>query len=358
MYPPWNDLNLNDYERIDGMKSLGFVQHHRPDIHIITDQTENDFDPKIIVPEIEKGLSQNKKVALFFWDEDFILENRYSDVLNRALEEFRDEPVYLCSNMDDECLLVYQERRNIPVKPIYIPWWYVNFIPDMLNKRTSIYQGPLSESGTQFACYVNRPDWHKTALVRSLESRNLGRIGDIRQSQNRSKSDHDYYQLGDQKTWKSSHDVKRSLFWDEDLQTWIDHNTRNITKLEQMLGDIPLVINPESNLGLFVISEKSLWPVVLGRMLLIYSRPRAMKTLQKFLSYDLSIYLDLEFDDIDGWTEVEHQQRLECLLDKNIYMITHAREIYHEISKDLDEAADQIGPICYRRFCQSLDEIV
>lgn len=354
MYPDYDNLDLKMYPRIDGMYSLGFVQTHRPEICIITDKTESKFDPVDIILQIDHALRKNKKAALFFWDEDFIMPNKHSDELNQLLENYRNEPVYLCSNMDSDQLLIYTDQREIPIKVVHVPWWYMNMIPAMLDKKTHDYLGPVSQKGNHWACLINRPDPHKNMLVDALKSYNLQGLIQY----NHSSSVNSYYLPGDQDGWHSSHDMKRSLIWNEKLGYWIDHNTRNITRLEQILGDCPMIINPETTGGIFPMTEKSFWPIVLDRMFILWARPGIMQDIQSYLDYDLALYLDLEFDSIDGYEPQDQLRRLECLIDKNHYTISHARDIYPTVAEQIRNASRNIGPIFYRKFCKSLDSIV
>lgn len=353
MYPTYDNLDYKTYPRVDGMYSLGFVQEHRPDVHIVTDKSEQRYDPKIIVPEIENALHAGKKVALFFWDEDFIVSNEHSEELNRCLQDYTNESVFLCSNMIGDQLKIYSYQRRIPIKIVHVPWWYMNTIPSMLARKTNYYLGPISQKGDHWACLINRQDPHKSMLIDGLNRHGL--IG----LTNQNKSLTDYYQPGDRNGWRSSNDMKRSLVWDDELGYWIDHcGAKNIVRLEQILGDCPMVINPESTGGIFPMTEKSFWPIILDRMFILWARPGIMRDIQSYLDYDLALYLDLEFDSIDGYEPQDQLRRLECLIDKNHYTISHARDIYPTIAGQIRNASQKIGTFCYRQFCESLDSIV
>ena len=205
-----------------------------------------------------------------------------------------------------------------------------------------------------WACLINRPDPHKNLLVDGLKSRALN--GLMRYSS--SDAGTQYYQNGDRNGWRSSHDMKRSLTWDIDLGCWIDHLSKNIPRLQQILGDCPMVIQPESTGGIFCMTEKSWWPIVLDKMFVIWARPGIMHDLQQYISYDLSLYLDLEFDSIQGYEPQDHQRRLDCLLDKNLYVFNHARDIYPTIYTQLVSARQSLGASIYSKFCQSLDQLI
>jgi hypothetical protein len=341
------------------MMTLGFIAHHRPDIHIVTDRTESKYDPDRFVPEIESSLVAGKKVGLFFWDEDFIMPNQHTDKLVRSLEPFANEPVYLCSNMDGECLLTYGENLGLPIKTVHVPWWYVNMLENY--RVLDIKPRTVAQFGLQFACYVNRPEWHKSMLQDSLISRSLDSVGDIRyQNQQLGAGRHvenPYYHQNEKQDLPQSHDMKRSMVYDAEKQIWICHNSRNLVRLDQMLGDIPLVINSESNVGIFCMTEKSLWPLVLGKLTMIQARPRFMQWFGEYVGYDFSSYLDLEYDSIDGWTPLCHRRRVECMIDKNLYLITHAREAWHQVKDDLHSLAQELPARVYKKFCDGLDAI-
>lgn len=358
-YPSWSDLDLHCYAPVDHMHSLGFIAHHRPDIHIVTDRTECQFDPDTFVPEIEAALAAGKKVGLFFWDEDFMMSNQHTERLVRELEPFAQEPVYVCANMDGECLLTYRENLGLPVKTVHVPWSYLNTVGNY--HAVDIKPRTTALSGLQFACYANRPDWHKVLLKDTLLSRNLGAIGDIRYDNQQfgagDPKNHPYYQSDERQALPKSHDMKKSMIYDSQRKIWICHNARNLIRLDQRLTDIPLVIQPESTVGIFMMSEKSLWPIMLGKLVMIQARPRFMQWFGEYIGYDFSAYLDLEYDSIDGWTQIEHQHRAECMIDKNLYLIRHARDIWQEIKDDLYDLSQNLPNHIYNKFCSSLDAI-
>lgn len=339
------------------MHSLGFVAKHRPDIHIITDKTEIDYEPVSIVREIETALAQNKKVGLWFWDEDFIMGSQNKTQLDKMLQHYRDESVYLCSNMDGECLLTYKQR--VAIKVLHIPTWYFEMI------RNWQWAGVTAESQhaqkLQFACYINNSQWHKQLLQEVLLSRGLAHIGDIRHRGQQlaagSTEACDYYQHGDREGWKSSHDMKKSLHFDHTNQVFIDHNIKNLSRLQSMLQDIPLVIQSESNLGIFPATEKTLWPILLNKLMLIQARPRFMQWLSEYVKYDFGKIFNLEHDRIDGWDQVAGRQRTEHMIDSNRYVIEHAREARAALKQDLANLAQSVPGIIYKKFCDGLDQI-
>lgn len=356
-YPNLSQCINENYDRIDGMHSLGFVAKHRPDIHIITDKTETNFEPVGIVLEIETALKQNKKVGLWFWDEDFIMTTPNIAKLDQMLQNYRHESVYLCSNMDGECLLTYQQRMAIKI--LHIPTWWFEMIRNWLRIRTTVPSNRTHK--LQYACYVNNPQWHKKILQETLMKQGLGDIGDIRwcgqQIGAGDQESCDYYQQSDSHGWHSSHDMKRSLYFDEINQVFVDHNIMNTARLQTMLGDIPLVIHSESNLGIFPATEKTLWPILLNRLMLIQARPRFMQWLGQYLKYDFGKIFNLEHDRIDGWDETAGRKRTEHMIDNNRYVITHAHEVRQAMQDSLANLSQSVPSIVYKKFCDGLNQI-
>ena len=103
------------------------------------------------------------------------------------------------------------------------------------------------------------------------------------------------------------------------------------------------------------MTEKSLWPIMMGRLVLIQARPRFMSWFQSYIGYDFSQYIDLEYDSIDGWTHDLQQERTECMIDSNRMLIENAREIWHVHRQDLKLLGDSLPQKIYQRFCTALD---
>jgi len=343
------------------MQSLGFIARHRPDIHILTDRLWSRYNADTIVPEIELALRHNKKVGLFFMAPDFIMPNENSEDLIRRLEPFQDEPVWLCSDMADECLLIYKEQFALPIKSVFLPWVIVNFACNFDLTVGQDFLGPCTAKGLQFACYVNRTQSHKQDLKDRLLDRGWGSIGDIQYEGKQMGSGTVHHEWRTEQEAQilnvDSNNTVRSLFVHAPSGRWVCHNAINLTRLKDQIGDIPLVLQPETTTGLFPITEKSVWPIMLQRLLMIYGRPRIMQTVQKFTSYDLGSYLDLEYDSIDGWTLKENLQRLDCMIEKNQYLIKHAREIWRQHQDQLVQARYDLPNLVYQQFCTGLDEI-
>lgn len=363
VYPTFNPIDHLRNLCVAGDQSLGFVHTYRPDIYLITDQTHNRFHPEIVVPKIEHGLRQGKKVALFWYDEDFIVPNEHDRDLCRALESFRDEPVYLCSTMHSSNLAIYTSptHRNLPIKVLWCPWAQLTVLCQKFLATANSFQGPDLDSNIQFACYVNRVDQFKQDCIDIMLSKNLETIGHF-VVQGKALSNHERTILSgkpqDTNGWTSSHDMKKSLEYNWQMQLMVGYWFRNQQRLISMLGDIPLVIHPETNPGIFPLSDKFYWPVCGSRMVMLCGRQHLYREAAQITGFDFGCYLDLEFDSIEGWDRQAYITRLECMLDKNSYVIRHARDKWYEVQDKLRVLADDIPAKMYRHFCDALDQII
>ena len=90
---------------------------------------------------------------------------------------------------------------------------------------------------------------------------------------------------------------------------------------------------------------------------MVYARAGFYKELQPLIEYDFSIYLDLEFDSMEGWDDSAALARLDCMIEKNSYVIKHAREVWVDIKDHLHQAATKLPENIYRSFSNSLNQI-
>lgn len=362
-YPPYDALDFLRNYLIIGDPSLGFVHTYRPDIYIVPDQTHNEFDPAVIIPKIDLGLAQGKKVALMWWDADLLMPNKHSENLNRALASYRDEPVYLCVDMYGTGLLQYTSptHRNIPVKVLHCPWTQLTVVSQLCLATKQPFHGPCQQSPVQFCCFTNRLESHKEHLVRALLARNLDAVGHlVVKGQKISKSHYPvvpFYKWRDRTGWISSHDMQRCLIFDQQLEAMVGHWYLTQQRLNLMMSDIPLVVHADTSMGYMPISDKVWWPLMSGRMMLLYGRSGIYQEIREITGFDSGCYLDLEFDSIEGWDQKARTDRLECMLDKNLYVIKHAREKWHEVGSQLQDLALKIPNTLYQNFCRSLDQI-
>jgi hypothetical protein len=134
-------------------------------------------------------------------------------------------------------------------------------------------------------------------------------------------------------------------------------NTLNFKTIDRHYADIPLFINAETTPGLFLMTEKGYWPIMLGRLSMVHARPRYMQNLQRFYSIDLSQIMNLDFDHVDGWNEHDHCRRAAIMLRSNTELIDHARDIVTGRSKDLAYARQEFPTRLWAQCINILDQL-
>ena len=110
-------------------------------------------------------------------------------------------------------------------------------------------------------------------------------------------------------------------------------------------------------LGIFPNTEKSVWPVLLGKLFLVYGWPGVMNWIQRFHPIDLKSFANLTFDKIDGWDNEAHELRLHYLIDDNKELIRDASNKYNELKPELETAGVQFSENLYNFFVSQIQGI-
>jgi hypothetical protein len=354
-FPAYHELDITKYPLIAGVYTLGLIDKHRPDIEIIhREMWESYTDYVWLDNKIVSALDCNKTVCLFIWDEGVSFDLNFV----KCVLKYQSSPVYVITQLDDFCMLRYQDQgiQNI----IEIPWWLLN---DCLcyyracNQNLSIHE---FDSDYNFLCMVNRYQKHKLDLVHELGNAELHQVGFITVS--------DYSTLNaDTQNFcqqsqippytKLTHPLGKTRANAEINGVHVSANVENFLQIEKQYRNIPLIINPETGYGTFMTSEKSLWPLLLGRLCLISGRWRIMRDIQRFYDVDFSSYLNLEFDEIHGWTDDYQQTRIRTMINDNKDLIRDSKNIYQSLKSDLEQARWTIGKNMYNFFVQQLAHI-
>ena len=77
-----------------------------------------------------------------------------------------------------------------------------------------------------------------------------------------------------------------------------------------------------------------------------------MSTIQRFYNVDISRYANLEFDNI-----LDHELRLEAMIDQNRNLIKNCRDVYQELKPELEQARWKLGANLYKFCIEQLDTI-
>ena len=358
-YPEFDQIDLSIYELIYGFRTLGFLKKHRKDCIFITGDQWQDYDRyEWLDQRIQQGLDQNKIVCMVPWDEDIISPldtHKLSKVLNRYI----NDPVWLITQLDSEAQKIYTFQHGIQCKIIELPWWLLN---DCLSYYAVTNKIDNQIGKNNYLCMLGRFEQHKFDVALALKKYQLDSYGlitiaypDLYPPENlnfcQAHKKVPYTNLN-QPLWpKMGAQVEIN-------GVWVSSNVENFLFIEQEYSDIPLMINPETTCGIFFSTEKSLWPLLLGKLMLIHGRPGAMKYMQRFYDVDFSSYANLNFDQqSDNWTSQGHQARLELLINQNQQLIQNCSEIYQHLYPELESARWTLGRNMYKYFIEQLDKI-
>jgi len=358
-FPAYHELDITKYSLISGYYTLGMVYKHRPDIEIIYPEMwpppeVYNLDYSWLDKKIVSALNCGKTVCLFIWDEDISFIPSFIE----CVLKYQSDPVYVITQLDDFCMLRYRDQgiQNI----IEIPWWLLNecLCYYRLCNQSSMIN--VFHSDHNFLCMINRPQKHKLDLVKELGNAGLDQLGYITVI-DKSTVDTDIQKFCQQSKMPPFRNIHCPLGTTRANSIingiHVSGSVENSLLIEKQLSHIPLIINPESSCGIFFTTEKSLWPLLLGRLCLISGRWRIMRYIQRFYDIDFSSYINLEFDEIHGWTDDYHENRVRTMISHNKDLIKDSKDIYKNLQHDLEKARWTIGKNMYEFFVQQLSQI-
>jgi len=354
-FPAYHELDITKYPLIAGVYTLGLIEKHRPDIEIIhAEMWESYTDYDWLDLKIVSALDRAKTVGLFIWDEDIEFDPNFI----KCVSKYQSSPVYVITQLDDFCMLRYRDQgiQNI----IEIPWWLLN---DCLcyycvcDQNLSITK---FDSDHNFLCMINRYEKHKLDLVKELGNAGLYQVGHITVSDYTTVNadTQNFCQQSNLLPYlKLSHPLGKTRANAEINGIHVSANVENFLQIEKQYRNIPLIINPETSYGTFFTTEKSLWPLLLGRLCLISGRWHIMQNIQRFYDVDFSSYINLEFDEIHGWVDQDQQHRIRTMVSHNKELIQDCKDIYRSLQSKLEQARWTIGKNMYEFFVQQLAQI-
>lgn len=303
-FPAYHELDITKYQLIAGVYTLGLIDKHRPDIEIIHPEMwpppeVYNLDYSWLDKKIVSALDRGKTVCLFIWDEDISFISSFIE----CVLKYQSDPVYVITQLDDFCMLKYRDQgiQNI----IEIPWWLLNdclCYYQVCNKNLLIDK---FDPDYNFLCMIGRSQYHKIELIKKLGQAGLHQFGRITVTSSIIDADiQNFCQPSDLPPWPNiNHPLGKTRANSIIGGIHVSGSVENFLQIEKHYRNIPLIINPETSYGVFMTSEKSLWPLLLGRLCLISGRWRIMRYIQRFYDIDFSSYINLEFDEIHGWTD-------------------------------------------------------
>lgn len=362
---------MPEYDAIDldhvwhGYYSLGLIKKHRPDIAMIALRLarrdhwiELDHNYSGLDEMIQHHLRQHRTVLIVPWEEDIMGD--HDENLANCLNSYSDEPVYLVSEMDQRNRLFYSHQMRLRIKQLELPFVLVN---DCLCYAYLDQQAPASNIGIadkNFVCLIGRPDLIKIELALELRRQGMHEVGLIVANQFRHPELKDVL-VQDQRPPRYDLDQLASSHRKEAGQIQhhgilVSSNVENFRYLESTYGH-PLVINPESTMGIFPPTEKSIWPVLLGRLFLISGPVGVMSWVQRFYGSDISTWANLDFDSLEAYTWPDFATKRRLMLERNRDLIWHAADVYQQHRSQLAQARQQFPRNLWNFFKQQIDSL-
>jgi len=322
-YPTFDNIDLSQYELPWGFYTLGFLKFHRPDCEfIMPDQLIRNFkdtEYAWLDKKIQNSLNKKKKVCIVIWDEYVI----GADLLNLStiLNKYRNDPVWLITQLSPLDQKIYKHQHNIQCKIVEIPWWYVNDCLVYYRLSKKIKTTPTSSHN--YLCMVGRPQKEKLDLIKKLEKYKLTEYGLITLPANLIKKNNNYTTEPNPPYTKKLNfrypKMGAQVCYDS---VWASSNVENFLYLETAYQNIPLIIHGETTCGTFFSTEKSLWPLLLGKLMIVYGRPEAMLSVQRFYDVHFKKVLNMCFDQPNNeYSDMGHDKRLELLVKNNADLI-------------------------------------
>jgi hypothetical protein len=362
MYPIYEQINISNYETLFGFYTLGFIQKHRPDLFIIDIRLKNkswDCNHDVanynwLDEKIQQGLKQGRAVVIIPEDEHvvFLANTQLTGILNNYV----DSPVYWITMLDSLAQRTYREYHRFRIKILELPWM-------MLNECLTYY--PVADTATEFKtndqnynffCLIgNTLGTHKIELARELHNKHLSSYGLI------SVNGHcqcpgdlkDFCQINKEFVYTVIDPEYPVYARQTNINgIWVSKNVENYLYLDQAYHDIPLAINPETVVSDFKSTEKSIWPILLGKLFLVYGRQGSMTWIQRFYDIDIARFANIEYDLISSSTD-----RLIKMVDDNRDLIKNAHSLYQQLQPELQEARWTLGANLYKFFVSQLEEI-
>jgi len=364
--PHYNNLDITKYDTIYGVYTLGFIKKHFPNIGIIDpsyfigDKCEN-LD-LWLENKIKSMLQKYEKVCIIPYEEDiFDFLGAYSKIVNK----FVNEELYhitLLNTYNDDWLLLYEEY-NIKCKIVEFPWVLLN---DCLTfKRIKQQYNPTYTQyikDVNYLCMIGRPESHKINLVSELYNQGLHKYGLLTYTQGSGLA-YPPELLHIMETIKPPYNDKKDDIIAKETgcvimnDIVISLNVVNLFYIIENFHNIPLIINPETSVGIFNMTEKSTWPILAEKLFLIYGGSNIMQWIQRYYDIDMSTVFNISFDSIEGYNSKDSYERLYHLINDNVEIIKDCKQIYEYLKPQLKIASDRLPENMYNYFVNKLHDI-
>jgi hypothetical protein len=413
--PAYNSINLTDYKPLFGYYIFRIIKQHFPNVHIIelgqwvkhglapfppVSNQEREYDHSWLITDINKKLKQGK-VVLIMLDADHLWTNRpkkFIESLSIALNCFIDENVYLVKEHDaGEGFL---SDYNIKCKTLELPWEMLNDVI-CYDRVSKTYNFSYAHSiNKNYICFANnfRYQKHKKDLAEALYDNALSDYGLITfkkdyldtfpakfkefcKEQRRPPFD-DNMKEKDDSEWRKYYkhymkgDLDSGIGGKHSIEgVLMSGNAKNFLQLNEEYNDVPLVVHCESETIFFPNTDKSVWPLLLNKLFLVFGRPGNMEWIQKFYDLDISSYADLTFDSYKKskmyeiqlmkdniipyheYTREINKKRINDLVTKNKDLIKDASYVHKELQPEIEKAGKSFGRNMYNFSMSQIESV-
>jgi hypothetical protein len=362
-FPEFEQISLPDYEPVNGYYILGMLKQLRPDVTFVTPADWKDYQNYAWLDEIiQESLSNGKPVCILPWDEAVLAWP--DSTLSTILNQYQKEPVWFVTQLDARDQMIYTDWYRLGCKIFDLPWLLLN---DTLAYYHVSDRTPVAMPARpthQYLCMLGRYESHKFDLALALRHRDLHLQGLITVS-DPEKYPEENRQFCLPNANPPTDSVAETAIPGDRASAHYQHgdisisgNVKNYLFIEQTYADIPMIVHPDTTCGIFQNTEKVLWPLLLGRVMLTYGRPGVMSSIQKWYDVDFAEYANLEFDSYQGdWSHSAHAHRLDLMLDLNQDLIQNSAQVHRRLQPQLEAARWTIGKNLYKYFVANLDQI-
>lgn len=362
--PDYDDLDLLQTQLWHGYYTLGLINQYRDDIVMVPfrlsrrdQRPQAESDANSLREKIDQALMSGKKVLVVPWEEDYMGEKE--DQFTELFNSYQDQQVYFVSEMDTTGQLIFRDYHRLTCKILELPFVLTNDCVCYSKIRLTLDLKSPASSGYNYLCMIGREEKHKWDLADQLNQQGLSTLGYITGNSPPGQlrgfiSKNPVYPRYDVEQLETQHRKEAAQVRINGI--WASSNVENFLHIESTY-DIPLIINPESTMGIFPATEKSIWPALLGKMYLIQAQSGAMRYIQRFHDVNQSSWANLDFDLVYGWDEKTHQERRYRMIHDNRQLIVNSREIYQDLKPFLESARWNFAKNIYNFFRSQIDNL-
>lgn len=378
--PAINELDLPSIDLICGFYSLSIIEKYFTHIKIInacrwrenlSGHRHGNKGYEWLIDEIKQHLDNNYTVLVIPEDEEVMypIDQRFTDALNY----FKNDKVHLVTQLSD--FSIYQ-LAGIECNIIELPWMMVN---DCICFHAVFNKQITTRTDVNYISFTGRLQEHKLKLLELLCNNDVSEYGlltVINESDHSELSpllrkccnvntippyvDYNTYQLNNESHKLYADDItgfmEGAFYKINDI--WVSSNVVNFLSIHKEYTNVPLVVHSETTAGIFPMTEKSVWPILLGKLFLINGHQGAMSEIQRFYNIDIKSFANTDFDELENdWSDSSNSLRIQRMIEDNKDLIINATQVYSKLKPELDKASYTFAENLYNFFIKQLQSI-